>query len=131
MKKRTMILLVAGLLVGALAGIAFAFGGTDEVDVTGDEGMINSDANETPENDANETGAAGDADQVFVDQWDVPDNGHNVKIAYYFSITGAVVSVEDLWRLYHRSINNESRNNPGLQRQFMPSRYRKYLNEFE
>jgi len=36
---------------------------------------------------------------------------------------------EDLWRLYHRSVNNESRKNPGLQRQFMPERYHKYLTE--
>ena len=36
---------------------------------------------------------------------------------------------EDLWRLYHRSINNESRKNPHLQRQFMPERYQKYLTE--
>ena len=36
---------------------------------------------------------------------------------------------EDLWRLYHRSINNEARNNPSLQRQFMPGRYQKYLPE--
>lgn len=36
---------------------------------------------------------------------------------------------EDLWRLYHRSINNESRYNPRLQRQFMPERYHKYLTE--
>ena len=36
---------------------------------------------------------------------------------------------EDLWRLYHKSINNESRKNPQLQRQFMPERYHKYLTE--
>ena len=36
---------------------------------------------------------------------------------------------EDLWRLYHKTINNESRNNPGLQKQFMPKRYWKYLTE--
>jgi len=36
---------------------------------------------------------------------------------------------ENLWRLYHKTINNESRNNPGLQRRFMPTRYWKYLNE--
>jgi hypothetical protein len=36
----------------------------------------------------------------------------------------------ELWRNYHRSVNNESRRNPGLQRQFMPVRYWKYLNEF-
>ena len=38
-------------------------------------------------------------------------------------------SWEDLWRLYHKSINNESRNNPRLQRQFIPERYQKYLTE--
>ncbi|GHV68058.1 hypothetical protein AGMMS49928_06570 [Spirochaetia bacterium] len=36
---------------------------------------------------------------------------------------------EKLWRQYHRVINNESRKNPGLQRQFMPLRYWKYLPE--
>jgi hypothetical protein len=36
---------------------------------------------------------------------------------------------EELWRTYHRSIDNEARNNPKLQRQFMPERYRKYLTE--
>ena len=38
---------------------------------------------------------------------------------------------EELWRLYHRSVNNESRKNPRLQRQFMPERYRKYLSELK
>ncbi|MDR0553264.1 MAG: TIGR03915 family putative DNA repair protein [Treponema sp.] len=38
---------------------------------------------------------------------------------------------EALWRNYHRSINNESRNNPALQRQFMPKRYWKYLPEVD
>jgi len=36
---------------------------------------------------------------------------------------------EDLWRHYHKTINNESRDNPDLQRQFMPKRYWKYLPE--
>lgn len=40
-------------------------------------------------------------------------------------------SWEDLWRLYFRSINNEARANPRLQRQLMPERYRKYLPELE
>ena len=40
-------------------------------------------------------------------------------------------SWEELWRLYHRSINNESRKNPRLQRQFMPERYQKYLTELK
>jgi hypothetical protein len=35
----------------------------------------------------------------------------------------------NLWRLYHKTINNESRKNPGLQKQFMPKRYWKYLTE--
>jgi probable DNA metabolism protein len=38
---------------------------------------------------------------------------------------------ENLWRTYHRAINNPSRNNPGLQRQFMPLRYQKYLTEMD
>jgi uracil-DNA glycosylase len=36
---------------------------------------------------------------------------------------------EDLWRHYHKTINNESRDNPDLQRQLMPKRYWKYLPE--
>ena len=36
---------------------------------------------------------------------------------------------ENLWRLYHKTINNESRNNPDLQRCLMPRRYWKYLTE--
>jgi len=36
---------------------------------------------------------------------------------------------DNLWRLYYKTINNESRNNPGLQRRFMPARYWKYLTE--
>ncbi|MDR0709866.1 MAG: TIGR03915 family putative DNA repair protein, partial [Spirochaetaceae bacterium] len=36
---------------------------------------------------------------------------------------------EEVWRTYHRSVNNEARKNPKLQRQFMPERYWKYLTE--
>ncbi|AEF86090.1 conserved hypothetical protein [Treponema primitia ZAS-2] len=36
---------------------------------------------------------------------------------------------EGLWQNYHRSVTNESRINPQLQRQFMPRRYWKYLPE--
>ena len=36
---------------------------------------------------------------------------------------------EELWKHYHKTINNEDRNNPNLQRQFMPKRYWKYLPE--
>jgi probable DNA metabolism protein len=38
---------------------------------------------------------------------------------------------EDLWKLYHRSVNIENRKNPACQRQFMPLRYWKYLPETE
>jgi hypothetical protein len=38
---------------------------------------------------------------------------------------------EELWRCYHRTVNIESRNNPRLQRRFIPLRYREYLNEFD
>jgi hypothetical protein len=38
---------------------------------------------------------------------------------------------EDLWCNYHQTINNENRSNPGLQRQFMPRRYWKYLPEMQ
>ena len=36
---------------------------------------------------------------------------------------------EELWKHYHKTINNEDRDNPELQRQFMPKRYWKYLPE--
>jgi len=37
---------------------------------------------------------------------------------------------EKMWKNYHTSINNESRNNPNLQKRFIPVRYWKYLPEF-
>jgi probable DNA metabolism protein len=50
--------------------------------------------------------------------------------AFPFSACGDVSGAwEELWRKYHRSINNESRENPRLQRRFMPVRYWKYLPE--
>jgi probable DNA metabolism protein len=36
---------------------------------------------------------------------------------------------EELWRSYHKIINNETRANPRLQKQLMPRRYWKYLPE--
>ncbi|MDR2731140.1 MAG: TIGR03915 family putative DNA repair protein [Treponema sp.] len=38
---------------------------------------------------------------------------------------------EQLWKHYHKTVNNESRKNTGLQKQLMPVRYWKYLNEVE
>jgi hypothetical protein len=38
-------------------------------------------------------------------------------------------SWEKLWLRYHKAVNNEARKNPGLQRRFIPERYRQYLPE--
>ncbi|MCL2229969.1 MAG: TIGR03915 family putative DNA repair protein [Treponema sp.] len=38
---------------------------------------------------------------------------------------------EKLWKHYHKTINNEDRHNPKLQKQLMPQRYWKYLPEIE
>jgi len=38
---------------------------------------------------------------------------------------------EELWKNYHRSINNEDRANPKLQKHFIPQRFWKYLPEME
>lgn len=38
---------------------------------------------------------------------------------------------EKLWKNYHKAVNNESRVNPKLQKQFLPLRYRKYLPEMK
>ena len=36
---------------------------------------------------------------------------------------------EELWKLYHSSVNIKERKNPRLQQQLIPNRYRKYLPE--
>ena len=38
---------------------------------------------------------------------------------------------ENMWRQYHKAINNESRYNPDLQKQFLPKRYWKHLTEMQ
>jgi len=43
----------------------------------------------------------------------------------------ATDSWEELWQLYHRSVTIENRKNLKLQKQFIPSRYRKYLPELK
>ena len=55
------------------------------------------------------------------------NEAENSAEAMVFVEDGA--SVEELWRLYHRSISIEIRKNPDLQRQFIPKRYQKHLNE--
>jgi len=61
---------------------------------------------------------------------------HGEKAGIYLSPAVTEESVktdadewEDLWKHYHKTINNQDRDNPGLQRQFMPQRYWKYLPE--
>lgn len=49
----------------------------------------------------------------------------------WFSNSGGDDPWEKLWKNYHRSVNNESRANPKLQKQFMPERYWKYLPEMK
>ncbi|MDR2143816.1 MAG: DUF4130 domain-containing protein [Treponema sp.] len=44
--------------------------------------------------------------------------------------SGGLDEWETLWRTFHHAVNNEARNNPALQKQFIPERYRKYLTEF-
>ena len=38
---------------------------------------------------------------------------------------------ENLWRQYHKTISNEDRRNPELQKQFLPQRYWKHLTEMQ
>jgi len=75
--------------------------------------------------------------------WAIIDEKRNLRLhsengAPATLSTGTVIKMtvpedpwEGLWRLYHRSINNESRKNPRLQRQLMPERYHKYLPEMK
>ena len=55
--------------------------------------------------------------------------GGNAGINYQMPETAAAGEWEQLWKLYHKTINNESRNNPGLQKKLMPARYWKNLPE--
>jgi len=59
------------------------------------------------------------------------ENGKKTKIIIEkeSAVSTGTDEWEDLWRHYHKTINNESRYNPNLQRQFMPRRYWKYLPE--
>jgi probable DNA metabolism protein len=55
----------------------------------------------------------------------------NADKSSIFQINSPNNKWENLWRHYHKTINNESRNNPNLQRRFMPQRYWKYLTELK
>ena len=59
------------------------------------------------------------ADEPPVEKENIADNNAGEKSDEW----------EELWKHYHKTINNEDRSNPGLQRQFMPKRYWKYLPE--
>ncbi|MDR0315301.1 MAG: TIGR03915 family putative DNA repair protein [Treponema sp.] len=56
-------------------------------------------------------------------------NTHTVPPAAPESPDASADEWGNLWQQYHSTINNESRNNPALQRKFMPKRYWKYLPE--
>ena len=60
-------------------------------------------------------------------------NGERIKLENYTAFANRLNADEwtGLWIHYHKTINNEDRNNPDLQRQFMPKRYWKYLPEKE
>jgi len=60
--------------------------------------------------------------------------GENINISVFNNINNensknCTDKWSDLWKHYHKTINNEERDNPNLQRQLMPRRYWKYLNE--
>lgn len=50
---------------------------------------------------------------------EIPENRRNADELYY----------QNLWKSFHTVIANPARRNPGLQRQYMPARYWKYLVE--
>ena len=64
------------------------------------------------------------------------ENGDPVRIIPYSNIKDTADgtkdkedSWEELWKLYHNSVNIKERENPRLQQQLIPKRYRKYLPE--
>jgi hypothetical protein len=75
----------------------------------------------------------GDTPWLIVDEKRGISIGRSVPVPASDGTVGDVASDDDawesLWKQYHHTINNESRNNPKLQRQFMPVRYHKYLPE--
>jgi probable DNA metabolism protein len=73
-----------------------------------------------------ETRLAGGAAAAFAENAVSPDGAAPAEDAAQGAARDAW---EELWRTYHRSVNNETRKNPKLQRQFMPERYWKYLTE--
>jgi len=66
--------------------------------------------------------------------WAIIDEKRNICIVSQWEKSPSLsnnsgIEWEELWRNYHKTINNESRNNPDLQRKLMPRRYWKYLTE--
>ena len=58
-----------------------------------------------------------------------------IPVPYNASATGVPAEKKDpweeLWRLYHSSVNNAGRKNTSLQRRFMPEKYREFLTELK
>jgi probable DNA metabolism protein len=62
---------------------------------------------------------------------DTEEAGQNNSTGAKPEQNGTADEWKELWKNYHRSVNNEARTNPRLQKQFMPRRYWKYLPEME
>jgi len=59
----------------------------------------------------------------------LPGERAEISVKNQYKSSSPVDEWEDLWKHYHKTINNEDRFNPDLQRQLMPKRYWKYLPE--
>ena len=115
MNRKLLILLVTGLVVGALVGIPIAFGGNNETyepeTVNDAESAFDTDAvNDTGEaNVIFDTGETDVADVVN----DEPEDNTVMMIPQYFSITGDVVSLEEVDDMIRVTIE-DSYGNPAI-----------------
>ena len=101
MKKTITLLLVAGLLIGTVAGLAFAFGGdagTGDADVKSDDDAIYEpdDANAADKDDAIYQDDIFSEDDIFFEDEEAQMDCDNSMIPDYFSVTGTVESVEKI-----------------------------------
>jgi len=88
-----LILLVAGLLVGTIAGIAFALGGSGETE----EEYV-------PE----ETDVILEDDNEVTDTGEVSDDFDEIVVSDFFSVTGTVESVEEIDGMIRVTIEDEN-----------------------
>jgi probable DNA metabolism protein len=66
-------------------------------------------------------------EKAEITEW--KENDENTQAKNYDNKKIETDEWEELWKHYHKTINNEDRHNPKLQRQLMPVRYWKYLPE--